>query len=217
MSGEANQYWPFWLGGLALAAVPVVHWLLLGRMFAVSGRYTALNDALRVRLERWRAHEDAPDESGAMTDEEMAAAMREATAAAFGEAAAAVVEEPVKPRKRGYRAPQSSFTHLLFFVGAVGGAALAALYAHQFAPGGPPMGAIFARIFGEGPAVTASVLFGGGLLVGFGTRMSGGCTSGHGLCGVSRLQPGSLVATAAFFGTGIAVSFGLALLVAGGN
>ena len=49
----------------------------------------------------------------------------------------------------------------------------------------------------------------GGLLVGFGTRMASGCTSGHGLCGVSRLQKGSLVATVCFFGAGVAVSFAL--------
>jgi uncharacterized membrane protein YedE/YeeE len=43
-----------------------------------------------------------------------------------------------------------------------------------------------------------------GLLVGIGTRMGSGCTSGHGVCGVSRLSPRSLVATAVFMGTGIA-------------
>lgn len=37
-----------------------------------------------------------------------------------------------------------------------------------------------------------------GLLVGFGTRMSCGCTSGHGICGVARISPRSLVATAIF-------------------
>jgi uncharacterized protein len=41
-----------------------------------------------------------------------------------------------------------------------------------------------------------------GLLVGVGTRLGGGCTSGHGVCGVSRLSPRSLLATAAFVGTG---------------
>lgn len=43
-----------------------------------------------------------------------------------------------------------------------------------------------------------------GLLVGFGTRMGSGCTSGHGVCGVSRLSSRSLVATAVFMATGIA-------------
>jgi uncharacterized membrane protein YedE/YeeE len=42
-----------------------------------------------------------------------------------------------------------------------------------------------------------------GLLVGFGTRIGGGCTSGHGVCGVSRLSQRSLVATAVFMATGV--------------
>ena len=57
------------------------------------------------------------------------------------------------------------------------------------------------------------VLAVGGVLVGVGTRMAGGCTSGHGLSGCSRLQPSSLIATASFFGTGIVVSFLLHALV----
>lgn len=42
-----------------------------------------------------------------------------------------------------------------------------------------------------------------GLLVGFGTQLGGGCTSGHGVCGVSRLAPRSLAATAIFVTTGM--------------
>lgn len=41
-----------------------------------------------------------------------------------------------------------------------------------------------------------------GLLVGFGTRYGSGCTSGHGVCGLSRLSPRSLVATVGFMGAG---------------
>ena len=44
----------------------------------------------------------------------------------------------------------------------------------------------------------------GGLLVGFGTRMGSGCTSGHGVCGMSRLSARSLVATSTFMLTGFA-------------
>jgi uncharacterized protein len=44
-----------------------------------------------------------------------------------------------------------------------------------------------------------------GLLVGFGTRLSSGCTSGHGVCGIARLSPRSLVATAIFIATAIIV------------
>jgi uncharacterized membrane protein YedE/YeeE len=46
-----------------------------------------------------------------------------------------------------------------------------------------------------------------GVLVGFGTRLGGGCTSGHGVCGVSRLAPRSLVATAVFMAVGIVTVF----------
>ena len=44
-----------------------------------------------------------------------------------------------------------------------------------------------------------------GLLVGFGSRLGGGCTSGHGVCGVARLSPRSIVATLIFMGTAIVV------------
>ena len=39
----------------------------------------------------------------------------------------------------------------------------------------------------------------GGILVGFGTRLGSGCTSGHGLCGLARFSRRSIVATAVFF------------------
>lgn len=42
-----------------------------------------------------------------------------------------------------------------------------------------------------------------GLLVGYGTRLGGGCTSGHGVCGISRLSPRSIVATLIFMATAI--------------
>jgi uncharacterized membrane protein YedE/YeeE len=46
-----------------------------------------------------------------------------------------------------------------------------------------------------------------GLLVGIGTSYGSGCTSGHGVCGLSRLSPRSLAATAAFMGAGMATVF----------
>jgi uncharacterized membrane protein YedE/YeeE len=45
------------------------------------------------------------------------------------------------------------------------------------------------------------VVLGGGLLVGFGARLSNGCTSGHGVCGLARLSPRSIVATITFMAT----------------
>lgn len=70
---------------------------------------------------------------------------------------------------------------------------------------GLPLGAwLYGAASGTGlPAVEASLplLVAGGLLVGFGTRLGGGCTSGHGVCGISRFSRRSIVATLLFMGS----------------
>ena len=57
------------------------------------------------------------------------------------------------------------------------------------------------------PQMPASwtVVIAAGLLVGFGARLGGGCTSGHGICGIARLSVRSITATAIFMLTAIAV------------
>ncbi len=55
-----------------------------------------------------------------------------------------------------------------------------------------------------------------GLLVGIGTRYGSGCTSGHGVCGLSRFSPRSLVATLAFMGAGFATVFVIRHVIMGG-
>jgi uncharacterized protein len=55
--------------------------------------------------------------------------------------------------------------------------------------------------------VVVLVLVLSGVLIGYGAKLAGGCTSGNGLSGNAVLSPASLVATATFFGTAIAVSF----------
>jgi hypothetical protein len=76
---------------------------------------------------------------------------------------------------------------------------------------GLPIGAWLMSSFVRHPdiIVTGSLprLAVAGLLVGFGTRLGSGCTSGHGVCGVARLSPRSIVATAIFMGMGIATVF----------
>ena len=66
-------------------------------------------------------------------------------------------------------------------------------------------------LFGEVPAIRVDANFAtlavAGLLVGLGTSYGSGCTSGHGVCGLSRLSGRSLVATAAFMGAGIVTVF----------
>jgi uncharacterized membrane protein YedE/YeeE len=53
----------------------------------------------------------------------------------------------------------------------------------------------------------AATLIAGGLPVGFGTRLGSGCTSGHGVCGLARLSPRSLAATATFMAAGFLTIF----------
>ena len=53
----------------------------------------------------------------------------------------------------------------------------------------------------------APVLVAAGLLVGFGTRLGSGCTSGHGVCGIALLSKRSMVASAVFFGVGMLTVF----------
>jgi uncharacterized protein len=48
------------------------------------------------------------------------------------------------------------------------------------------------------------IVVSGGVLVGFGTRLGGGCTSGHGVCGMARLSPRSIAATLLFMVSGFA-------------
>lgn len=54
---------------------------------------------------------------------------------------------------------------------------------------------------------STALAIGAGLLVGFGTQLGNGCTSGHGVCGISRLSVRSLVATSTFMAAGFATVF----------
>ena len=67
------------------------------------------------------------------------------------------------------------------------------------------------RIFTELPAIQIDanngILIAAGLIVGVGTRYGSGCTSGHGVCGLSRLSPRSLVATLTFMTAGFAATY----------
>ena len=83
---------------------------------------------------------------------------------------------------------------------------------------GLPLGAFLGlrfapALFSEVPATAPQVDLGpaglilAGLLVGIGTRLSRGCTSGHGICGLARLSPRSLVAVASFMAAGMITVF----------
>ena len=72
---------------------------------------------------------------------------------------------------------------------------------------GLPLGAGLYALLGPGLNIRIDagpgLLIAAGLLVGFGTRMGSGCTSGHGICGIARLSPRSITATLVFMATGM--------------
>ena len=84
---------------------------------------------------------------------------------------------------------------------------------------GLPMGSALIALLVRTPevVVTSSIplLIAAGLLVGFGTRLGNGCTSGHGVCGLARLSIRSLAATATFMASAAATVFVLRHVIGG--
>jgi uncharacterized protein len=110
------------------------------------------------------------------------------------------------------RAGQASFDWRGWFLIGVllGGAAFAVI------AGGPDFhgyGWLTANIHGSAQVVIVAILLLAGVLIGFGAKLAGGCTSGNGLSGTAIFSPASLAATATFFGTAIVVSFVLKALL----
>lgn len=206
-----NGRWPFWLGALALAAVAVGYAATLGRLLGVSGIYERLLGA-RAELAAEREEQAFRDRTvmeEALRRETLAEMQRQGVplpedlspdAASAGTAAARPEMAPRVPL----------FGQLLFLVAMLAGGALAKALSGELAVTPLPDPA-HAQLFGKLAPWALAV---GGVLVGFGTRLAGGCTSGHGLSGCGRLQPGSLVATACFFGSGVALSLVLARVLA---
>ncbi|MCB9727711.1 MAG: YeeE/YedE family protein [Deltaproteobacteria bacterium] len=90
---------------------------------------------------------------------------------------------------------------LVFLVGLIGGGVIAAALSGQLAPR-LDMGRFDAAVTAD-PALKALIFAGGGLLIGLGSRLAGGCTSGHGIVGTALLAPASWLATGAFMVAGI--------------
>jgi uncharacterized membrane protein YedE/YeeE len=192
-------YWPWWIGALVLATVTVAHQALLGRSLGVSGIYAQL---LRWREER---REDEARRALFERPDALRRALLQATERRFGTSVEASEEQAgaveASPPSSSARLPGHIGATFLFFVFL--GGVLSGLLGHTGVR--LDLGSAFAGVVGSGWKAVLPLL-GGGFLVGFGTRMAGGCTSGHGLSGCARFQPGSLVATAMFFGAAVVTS-----------
>ncbi|AVT37819.1 YeeE/YedE family protein [Plantactinospora sp. BB1] len=216
-----SNYWPWWAGAVGLAVVTINYTVSTDRSFGVSSAWE--------RVLHWREERRAERMDAQFADERaLTEALAAATAAHFGtragaptppyagvvepETAARGVEPPTgtpsatapdataSPRP----APLVSQAALLLsiFVGGWVAAVTAGRFEFRL-----DMGDGFREIVTGSPPQMIGVLFVGGVLVGFGTRLAGGCSSGHGLNGCGRLHPDSIVATAVFFGTAVLVSF----------
>lgn len=201
------SYWPWWAGAIGLALVTVNYTLTTDKSFGVSSAWD--------RVLHWRAERRIEQMEAEFTDERaLVDALSAATAEHFGTLPEAPAHDPAHdvappaaesaPIANRRSVPVAAQAALLISV-FVGGW-VAAVTSGRFKLRGD-MGEGFRQIVTADRPTMFAVLFVGGILVGFGTRLAGGCSSGHGLSGCGRLQPVSIVATAVFFGTAVLVSF----------
>lgn len=216
----AEPYWPWWLGAASLAAVTVACCVVSRRPLGVHG---ILARFVSLRAELWAERQRR---MMARNEASLEAALLAATAEAFA-------AEPVPSDAGGACGPTSGVTapdataiavarkscsdcaasgsrpslgaHAVFLVAMVLGG-LAVQVSRGSWKATLDMGPTFAGLFGTG-ASGAVVLGTGGVLVGIGASLSGGCTTGHGLSGCSRLQPAGVAATLAFLAAAMLASF----------
>jgi uncharacterized membrane protein YedE/YeeE len=204
-----TTYLPWWLTAISLAFITLGFYYTINRTLGVSGSWT--------RVVQWK-NDKALDEAEAsfvkqpklFEDALMAATIQE-----FGEAAVTQFMEsrskhkpPAEEQKPVITSRRVHWTvHLVFLFALVLGGSIGAVIKGNIGFQ-MDLGSVHTDLFGKGFAIIMT-LFIGGALVGFGTQLSGGCTSGHGLSGVSRLVPASLIATMSFFGAAIIFSMAI--------
>ncbi|MBX7554931.1 YeeE/YedE thiosulfate transporter family protein [Streptomyces sp. NPDC004232] len=211
-----SGYWPWWAGAAGLALITINYTLATDRSFGVSSAWD--------RVLHWRRERRLERMDEEFTDERaLADALAAATAEHFGTRPAAptaqsdphgtsqppetdaelTASEDTSATSPG---PVPLVTQAALLVSIFFGGLIAAVTSGRFHLRFD-MGPGFRNVVTANPTTMTVLLFVGGMLVGFGTRLSGGCSSGHGLSGCGRLRPVSLVATAVFFSTAVAVSF----------
>jgi len=211
-----SGYLPWWTTALALGTLTVGYWIAVRRPLGVSGvlaRFTRVTEELE--FDRGVAAVNGADQ--AALEAEMLVLTQEAfgdlggplavdaPSTASDERPAGGVMEPASTVATAGRAcaPVPPLgAHLTFLAMLVLGGALVAVARGSWGAG---LGAAFTARFAAAPQGLGA-LAGGGLLVGFGAAMCGGCSAGHGLTGAGRLMPGSLVSTGVFFAAAVATA-----------
>ncbi|MEJ2142235.1 MAG: YeeE/YedE thiosulfate transporter family protein [Gammaproteobacteria bacterium] len=195
------EYWSWWIGALALGIFAVIYGLLTSKPLGVSGSW--------LRIANWRDDKDLKEAEDFFEDKDAAADdLMAATLAEFGDDVIKNSDEPEVIQNTSTPAAKSATVpagaHLVFlasmFLGSFITTMLHGGFEIQF-----ELSEIHTRIFGDTWEVWAS-LFCGGVMVGFGTQMAGGCTSGHGLSGCAQFVPASLLSTVIFMSSAIVLS-----------
>ena len=207
-----TEYWPWWLGALGLAGVCFAYFLLVGRLLGVSGSW--------AKVVGWRENRmlDQINQEVAENQDEMNDAFMAETLAQFGEAAVEELQSDTTPTATRTNVEIDNLesstpwtAHLTFllcmFIGAFGMAYLTGSFEIRY-----ELSPVHSQIFGDTWEVWVALLF-GGMMVGFGTQMAGGCSSGHGLSGCARLLPASLLATLVFMVSAVFLSMLMEVMV----
>lgn len=193
-----HAYLNWWLGGLALGGLTIVFRFLTGKTLGVSGSWR--------KVAFWRQESASEKAARAFTQNQAGAAnaLLAATLAEFGDDAmdGAPVESPKAKPVSMTLIPWTA--HLVFLLCMGLGGLLWAVYTGNLHLHFE-LSAIHSRITGNVWNM-GIVLLVGGFLVGMGTQMAGGCSSGHGLSGCSNFSWSSLLATSIFFSTAVVVA-----------
>lgn len=200
-------YWPWWVSSIGMAGITIGFALVFKRPLGTSGSWARVvtwrNDKIIEKAEK--PFRDSPK---ILED-----ALMKATIAEFGEERVKEVlirrgnSRKVLPSldvsKLPVRIPWT--VHLTFLLMLIAGGYVVSTFYGTFHIR-HDLGTVHTQIFGHGIGSWFTLIL-GGALVGFGTQMGGGCTSGHGLSGCSRFVPASLTATIFFMAGGIVTSF----------
>ncbi len=208
-----TEYWPWWLGALGLGGVSILYLLLIGRLLGVSGSWAKVV-AWKENREQQKAAETLVEDTEAMENAFMAETLAEFGEEAIkevqaGDSTDAGTEAVADVTELESTTPWTA--HLVFLLSMFVGAFLVAWFNGQFHLR-LDLSDTHTRIFGSLWEVWLALLF-GGMMVGFGTQMAGGCTSGHGLSGCARLLPASLLATAVFMASAIFLSLLMEVMI----
>lgn len=192
-----TQPWPWWLGGLMLGGFVVLYTFVFNRLLGMSS--TVENALAEIKQPL------IPESRPVLSMEEAVLAMAKEQGL---DPAALGIELPAAPAASKPAARPLEFHPRMMVVGVILGAVLA--WVLQGMPAAQVfLGSGFDALFPYGDAVKLGVLFVGGLFIGFGARMAGGCPSGHALGGLSVLSPASLIAVVGYFVSGITLTFAL--------